>query len=72
MEVTVKFYKQNTAIEKIVEGDNVISIIDDVISQIGGNKKRFKVFCEKNNEDTEDYVIYRDFKKVGALKLTSS
>jgi len=71
MIVTIKFFTQNTETEKVMKGDNIITIIDDVISQIGGNKKRFKVFCKKNAEETEDYVIYRDFKKVGAFRLTS-
>ena len=69
MKATIELKKKSAILEKLIESDDVLKLIEDTISQIGGSRNRFEIFCESHRGNDEDYVIYRDFKKVGILRL---
>ena len=71
MKLMIKFFQNNNIIERQVEFDDIVSAIDNTISQVGGSRQRFRVFCEKSVAGLEEYLIYRDYKKVAAVQVVS-
>ena len=69
MKLKITIYNRKKVSEKIVESDDILRTIEDTISEIGGKRSRFEVFCEMCRNADEDYLIFRNYRKVASLRV---
>ena len=68
MKMSVKIYQRTKTVEKIIEGESALSMIDDTIAEIGGRKNSFTVYWEQIGKGSFKYLIFRGKKKAGVLR----